>query len=32
MLGAERLRKAGFSRVDYRPFTLGIAHLHIASA
>ena len=27
---AERLRSAGFARVEYRPLTLGIAHLHIA--
>lgn len=28
---AERLRRAGFSKVDVRPLTFGIAHLHLAT-
>jgi demethylmenaquinone methyltransferase/2-methoxy-6-polyprenyl-1,4-benzoquinol methylase len=28
---AERLRRAGFARVDVEPLTLGIAHLHLAT-
>ena len=27
---AERLKRAGFSKIDYRPLTFGIAHLHVA--
>lgn len=28
---AERLRTAGFSKVEYAPLTFGIAHLHVAT-
>lgn len=28
---AERMRRAGFARVDMTPLTFGIAHLHVAS-
>jgi demethylmenaquinone methyltransferase/2-methoxy-6-polyprenyl-1,4-benzoquinol methylase len=28
---AERLRRAGFSRVEWSPLTFGIAHLHLAT-
>jgi ubiquinone/menaquinone biosynthesis C-methylase UbiE len=28
---ADRLRKIGFSNVEFEPLTFGIAHLHVAT-